>query len=293
MDSCGKAPYKKSMNVAGTPFLKMHGLGNDFMIVDTRRHPFDPSAEQVRALGDRRTGIGFDQLVTIETPRQNGTVFMGIRNSDGTIVENCGNAARCVGAMLLLETHLPEVILETLGGPLTITAAPEGRITVDMGPARVRWDEIPLAHEVDTISLPIVEGPLANPVAVSMGNPHAVFFVPDAEAIDLTAFGPRVEHHPLFPNRTNVEIIEIRSDGSLRMRVWERGAGITKACGTGACAALVAAISRGFVRASSADVHLDGGTLFIERRESDGHILMTGTATLVYSGVTLAAGREL
>lgn len=268
----------------------MHGLGNDFMVVDARRACFDLSGKQVRALADRRTGVGFDQLVTIEPPRSGGIAFMGIRNADGSIVENCGNAARCVGAILLREAGLPALTLETLGGPLAITAATGDQVCVDMGPPRLRWDEIPLARDVDPLDLPVSEGPLDRPVAVSMGNPHAVFFVEDVESVDLAKWGPLVEIHPLFPNRTNVEIVQALEDGSLRMRVWERGTGLTRACGTGACAVLVAAIMRGLIKKPSATVILDGGNLRIERRDSDGHILMTGSATSVYSGVTTPTG---
>ncbi|WP_041797015.1 diaminopimelate epimerase [Pararhodospirillum photometricum] len=273
------------MITPGTPFLKMHGLGNDFVIVDTRHTSFTPTSALVRALSDRRTGIGCDQFITIEPPRAEGWAFMGIRNADGEVVESCGNAARCVGAVLLAETKGAPVCLDTLAGPIVAEAASEERVAVDMGPARLAWDQIPLAGPADTLSLDLAVGPLSAPVAVSVGNPHAVFFVPEAEAVDLDRWGPLVEHHPLFPRRVNVEVVHQRPDGSLRMRVWERGVGITRACGTGACAVLIAARRRGLVPGETADVVLDGGTLTITWRESDSHVVMAGTATRVYSGV--------
>ncbi|GEO82753.1 diaminopimelate epimerase [Pararhodospirillum oryzae] len=273
------------MSQGGTPFLKMHGLGNDFVVLDLRAHPLALSPERVRALADRRTGIGCDQLITIEPPRDRGVAFMGIRNADGSVVESCGNATRCVGAVLLAETGLATLNLESLGGPLVVERAENGLVCVDMGPARLAWDAIPLAHPQDTLALDLSVGPLSAPSAVSMGNPHAVFVVDDVDAIDLPTWGPTVEHHALFPRRTNVEIIQARADGSVRMRVWERGVGMTRACGTGACAALVTAVRRGLVPERKAPVDLDGGRLWIEWRESDGHVRMTGPATRVFSGV--------
>ncbi|MBE1237163.1 diaminopimelate epimerase [Phaeovibrio sulfidiphilus] len=280
------------MSIAGTPFFKMHGLGNDFMVVDARKHPFRPTPGQVRALANRNTGIGFDQLVTIEPPRKGGVAHMGIRNADGSLVENCGNAARCVGKLLLAETRTESLTLEIINGLLQVERAAEGQVRVDMGLPRLDWREIPLSREADVLELPISVGPLDGPVAVSMGNPHAVFFVPDVHAIDLAAVGPLIEHDPLFPNRTNVEVVTVQENGALRMRVWERGTGITRACGTGACAAYVAACMRGLVsRSGPTPVILDGGTLMLEERPTDGHILMTGAATTAFSGVTLNAGR--
>lgn len=275
-----------------TAFLKMHGLGNDFIVLDGRATPPNLTPEMARRLADRHTGIGCDQLIVIEPPRgKTGDAFMRILNADGSEVEACGNAVRCIGALVMDERGRPNAVVETLAGPVAISAGPQG-ITADMGPARLAWNEIPLAHEMDTLSLAIQDGPMRDPVAVGMGNPHAVFFVDDVERVALAEIGPRLEHHPLFPKRTNVEVVEVqgRKNGvdKLRVRVWERGAGITQACGTGACAALVGAHRRGLT-GRAADIELDGGTLHIEWRD-DNHVLMTGPTKLAFSGdINLAA----
>ncbi|MGB0697560.1 MAG: diaminopimelate epimerase [Rhodospirillaceae bacterium] len=289
LDFQGCAPYKPAMEQSSIPFRKMHGLGNDFVVVDLRTESFRPEAAWVRAVAARRTGVGCDQFITIESPPdtdQNGAVAaMGIMNADGSTVEACGNAARCVGALLLSETGQDSVLVDTPAGPISMRRAEDGdQVSVDMGPAILGWEQIPLAEDLDSLHLPISSGPLSDPVGVSMGNPHMIFFVPDAEAIDLEDLGPGLEHHPLFPNRTNVEVVSLRPDGSLRMRVWERGVGITRACGTGACAVLVAAARRGLT-GPSALVHLDGGPLHILwRQEDDGHVIMTGPASESYVG---------
>jgi len=207
---------------------------------------------------------------------------MGIRNADGSEAEACGNGARCVAALLMREAGTHHVTIETKGGLIEAISEPDGRITVDMGPARTDWRDIPLSAPVDPMHLPLQVGPLADGVGVSMGNPHAVFFVPDAEAIDLAALGPTLEHHALFPERANIEIAQILTRKSIRMRVWERGAGITRACGSGACATLVAAVLRGLTD-RTAEIMLDGGPLTIAWR-ADEHVLMTGPVALSYSG---------
>lgn len=267
-------------------FRKMHGLGNDFVVVDLRPAGSPVlSPQAVRAIADRREGVGCDQFITLEPPRQAGaSVFMGIWNPDGSQSGACGNATRCVASLLMAETGGDSVGVETVSGLLPAWRGPEGLITVDMGPPRLEWQDIPLAAPADTARLELAEGPLSGPVAVSMGNPHAVFFVPSVAAIALEEVGPRLEHHPLFPQRTNVEIVEILAPDSLRMRVWERGAGITRACGSGACAVLVAAVRRGLSQRSAA-VHLDGGTLHIHWREADGHVLMTGPVATAFTGL--------
>ncbi|MEI7608621.1 MAG: diaminopimelate epimerase [Rhodospirillaceae bacterium] len=269
------------------PFIKMHGLGNDFVVIDVRGRPLELPAAAVRTISDRRTGVGCDQLILIEPPKSAGTAaFMRIRNADGSEVSACGNATRCVARLLMEESRSRHLAIETRAGRLEASSGEDGRVTVNMGLAGLDWREIPLATPADTYSLKIVQGPLANPVAVSMGNPHAVFFVPDAEAVALAEHGPLVEHHPLFPERTNVEVVEVLSPTRLRMRVWERGTGITSACGTGACAALVAAARRG-LSDRKAELVLDGGSLEIEWL-ADGHVLMTGPAAISFTG-TLAA----
>jgi diaminopimelate epimerase len=269
------------------PFLKMHGLGNDFVVIDVRESALAIDAERARAIADRRRGVGCDQLITIERPRDpRATAFMGILNPDGSEAGACGNATRCV-AWLLMRDGSPEgVVIETVAGLLEARPAAGGLVSVDMGPARLDWREIPLAGPADTGVLDLSVGPLSAPTAVGMGNPHAVFLVGDADAVDLTRWGPEVEHHHLFPARTNVEVVQVLGPERLRMRVWERGAGITQACGSGACAALVAAVRRGAIPGRRATLVLDGGELLIEWRE-DGHVLMTGPIATSFSG-TLA-----
>jgi diaminopimelate epimerase len=269
---------------SGRPFLKMHGAGNDFVVLDARSRPWDIDGEAARRLADRRTGIGCDQLIVVGSPRQPGAdAFMTIFNPDGSEVSACGNATRCVAWMLMGETGSGYATIETRAGLLSAQAAGPNRVAVDMGPARLDWDQIPLARAMDTLHLPVSEGGLADPVGVGMGNPHAVFFVPDAEAVPLSELGARLEHHALFPERCNIEAAQILGPERIRMRVWERGAGITLACGTGACATLVAAARRGLT-GRKADIVLDGGVLTIEWLDN-GHVMMTGPVALAYTGV--------
>lgn len=261
----------------------MHGLGNDFVVFDARTRPLALSDEAVRALGHRRTGVGFDQLVILEPPRNPAAdVFMALRNSDGSVVGACGNAARCVARLLTEETGRTAVTIQTLAGLLRAEAVPGGLFAVDMGPALLDWREIPLVSEMDSLALPLDLDGLSRPVGVGMGNPHAVFFVPDAESAPVSTIGPLVETHPLFPAGTNVAFAQVLSPDRIRMRVWERGVGITPACGSGACAVLVAAARRGLA-GRKAEVSLDGGSLTIEWR-SDNHVMMTGPASLSFAG---------
>jgi len=268
----------------------MHGLGNDFVVIDARERPFPLDVAKARAIADRRTGIGCDQLLILEKPgggRGLADVFMRIRNNDGGEVSACGNGARCVADYVMRETGRDALVIETAAGMLDASIAPPGprgerRVTVDMGPAKLDWREIPLAVPQDTNRVTLELGPLKDPVAVSMGNPHAVFFVENAEAVDIAALGPVLERHSLFPERANIEVVQVLGEGRLRMRVWERGAGITQACGTGACAALVAAARRGLTGRSGTIV-LDGGELDIEWL-TDGHVLMTGPVAVSFTG---------
>jgi diaminopimelate epimerase len=264
-------------------FIKMHGLGNDFVVLDGRTRPLALSPAQAQAIADRRTGVGCDQIIILEA-RQNAQaeLFMRILNADGSQTGACGNATRCVAALIMAETDRHQAVIETISGLLHCKAVADGLVAVNMGPARLDWREIPTAHAIDTLHMGISEGPLADPVGVSMGNPHAVFFVGDAEAVDLTVHGPRLEHHVLFPERCNIEVAEIISPERIRMRVWERGAGITSACGTGACATLVAAVRRGLSE-RRAELILDGGSLFIEWLV-DGTVLMTGPVAKSFNG---------
>jgi diaminopimelate epimerase len=255
-------------------FLKMHGLGNDFAIFDAREAPLAMDSGRARALADRRTGIGFDQLILLE-PSDVADVRMRIWNSDGGEVESCGNAARCVALLLGGEARI-----ETAGGLLE-ASADGGAATIDMGAPRFGWDEIPLAYPMDTAAMPVGWEILQAPFAVNVGNPHAVFFVEDSFAVDLERLGPLIERDPLFPERINVNIASLE-DGAIRLRVWERGAGLTRACGTGACATAVAAISRKLA-ASPVEVRLPGGALSIAWAPG-GTIAMSGPATHVFEG---------
>lgn len=266
--------------MAALPFLKMHGLGNDFVVIDLRDRPVSLTLSQRRWIADRRRGIGCDQLILLEPPQQKvADVFMRIHNPDGGEAGACGNATRCVAAKVMAERASKHAIVETVSGLLDTEAAEGGRIAVDMGPVKLDWREIPLAEPCDTLHLPVSAGPLSDPVGVNVGNPHAVFFVPDVETLDLASLGPVLERHRLFPERANIEVAQILSpasdsDGRIRMRVWERGAGITQACGSGACATLVAAARRKLT-GRSATVALDGGELLIEWLP-DNHMRMTG-----------------
>ena len=274
---------------SGRPFLKMHGAGNDFVVLDARSRINGVSlgeidGEAAKRIADRRTGIGCDQLIVVGPARQPGAdAFMSIFNPDGSEVSACGNATRCVAWMLMGESGTGYATIETRAGLLSAQAAGPNRVAVDMGPARLGWDQIPLAEAMDTLHLPVSAGRLSDPVGVGMGNPHAVFFVLDAESVPLAELGPKLEHDPLFPERCNIEAAQVLDDGRIRMRVWERGAGITLACGTGACATLVAAARRGLT-GRKADVLLDGGVLTIEWLENN-HVMMTGPVALAYTGM--------
>jgi len=263
----------------GRPFIKMHGLGNDFVVLDARAD--DGSLTQAlagapaRAIADRRHGVGCDQLIILETPRDaSADIFMGILNADGGEVGACGNATRCIAAMVMDEQGGDMAVVETLAGPLRTARAPGGHITVDMGPVKTEWRDIPLAQETDTLHLGINVGALVDPVAVNVGNPHASFFVDEVDAIDLQALGPEVEHHPLFPERTNVQIIQVLSPERIRVRVWERGVGITRASGSSATATAIAASRRGHT-GRRVEVVLDDGPLVVEWRD-DNHVTQTG-----------------
>ena len=266
------------------PFTKMHGLGNDFVVLDARRQRLEIGERQARAIADRRTGVGCDQLIIVE-PAVNAfaDAFMRIRNADGGEVEACGNASRCVATMIMGEKQSRHAIIETVAGLLDAESADNGMVSVDMGRIRFDWRDIPLSKAMDTKHLDLEAGPLKDPAAVNIGNPHAVFFVDDAEAVPLDIYGPVIERNALFPEFANVEAAQIMSRDRIRLRVWERGVGITRACGTGACAALAAASRRGLTD-RTAEVVLDGGTLRIEWLKDD-HILMTGPVSVSFSGV--------
>jgi diaminopimelate epimerase len=266
------------------PFLKMHGLGNDFVVLDGRRADVKIDVAAARVLADRRTGIGCDQVIVLEPPRHPAAqILVRIRNPDGSEAEACGNATRCVAELIKRETGESRMRIETVAGLLEAEAMADGRIAVDMGPVRTGWREIPLGRAMDTKRVELRLGPLSAPVCTNIGNPHATFFVEDVEAIDLARLGPPLEHHALFPQRVNIGVAAVRGQESIRLRVWERGAGITRACGSGACAALVAAHRRGLT-GRHGTVELDGGVLDIAWRD-DGHVIMTGPAALSFEGV--------
>ncbi len=262
----------------------MHGLSNDFVIIDGRNEKVALPKERIVELADRKSGIGFDQLVIMKPPKDpRADVFMVMYNADGSSLEACGNASRCVASLLMQEREKDKVILQTVAGLLDAKAedASLTLITVDMGEPKWDWQQIPLAEEQDTLSFNI-EG--FDACAVNIGNPHCVLFVEDPEQIDIGQIGPCIENHKLFPNRINVEFISVKDPSLLRMRVWERGAGVTAACGSGACASVVAAVRRGLINEKS-EVHLDGGRLTIEFSQESGRVLMTGPASYVFEGM--------
>lgn len=268
-------------------FRKMHGLGNDFVIVDARSDGVIPSANAVRRLTDRRRGVGCDQLVLLLPPTvPNAKIFMRFFNQDGSEAEACGNATRCVAQLLLDETGAERGVLQTVAGLLPVwrdgfrNNVPQ--FAVDIAQPEFTWDKIPLASAQDALRLDLTIGILTAPVAVNVGNPHVVFFVDDVEAIDLEKLGPMIEHHPLFPNGTNVEICQVLTRNKLRMRVWERGSGITQACGSGAAATVVAAARRGLT-ARQAEVVLDGGALYLDWRADD-RIVLSGPVATSFTG---------
>ncbi len=269
-------------------FRKMHGLGNDFVVIDRREAQLagwpEMTGARAAALADRQTGIGCDQLIVLETSTV-ADVRMRIFNPDGGEVESCGNATRAVGMLLADEAGAPEVTIETGGGLLTARAdanAIAPGVAVDMGAPRFDWDAIPLAYAMDTLHMPVGWEDLADPSAINVGNPHVVFVVPDAGAVDLARLGPLIETDPLFPARVNVNVLSLAGPDHIRLRVWERGAGLTRACGTGACASAVIAIRRKLVR-SPVRVSLPGGDLVIDWAPG-GTITMTGPATLAFEG---------
>ncbi|WP_417519953.1 diaminopimelate epimerase [Minwuia sp.] len=267
------------------PFIKMHGLGNDFVVLDARQTDIGLTPEMIRAIGDRHRGVGFDQLLTL-LPSRDADCFMRIDNSDGSSAGACGNGTRCIGRLLLEETGKATVTIDSPGGLLQASRADEGMVTVNMGKPDFDWRNIPLARSMDTLHVDLtVESAgttLSDPVALSMGNPHAVFFVGDAETVPLHVLGPLVEGHDLFPDRANCSVASLREDGSIRLRVFERGAGITSACGSGTCATYAAARARGLID-GPARIDLDGGPLFMDMNDA-GEVLMTGAASYSFTG---------
>jgi len=269
------------------PYVRMNGAGNDFVVVNALETPFAPTADQVRDIAGRDGGQGCDQLIAIE-PSGTADAFMRVWNADGGQVETCGNALRCVGWLLMESTGKDSVVIDTLGGPTTASRAGPAHVKVDMGEPGLDWTEVPLAEEMDTRGVELQVGPIDAPVlhtpgAVSMGNPHVVFFTDRQDDAFVRGSGSLVEHHPLFPEGVNVGFANVLAPDRIRLRVWERGAGLTKACGTGACAALVATARRGLT-GRHAIIEADGGELVIDWDETTGHVFMTGPIEIEGTG---------
>jgi diaminopimelate epimerase len=265
-------------------FRKMHGAGNDFVVFDERAAPLGLTPARAAAIADRRTGVGCDQFIVIEPPPPGSPAdaFMRIRNPDGSEAGACGNATRCVVSLLAGETGRRQITIQTIAGLLPSEMLPDGRVTVDMGPARLAWSDVPLARAMDTLHLPLSLGPVADPAACSMGNPHATFFVPDAMALPVEALGAALEVEKIFPQKANIGFAQILAPGRIRLRVWERAAGLTLACGSGACATMVNAARRNLT-GRRATIEVDGGVLDLEWRD-DGHVLMTGPVATSFCG---------
>ncbi len=261
----------------------MHGLGNDFVVLDARAGALPVTPARAAAIADRHRGVGCDQFILLEPPPPGADVFMRIRNPDGSEAGACGNATRCVASLVADERGADRVVVRTIAGDLPVERLPGGLWRADMGPARLSWRDVPLAREVDTLHLPLALGPVADPAACSMGNPHATFFVPDLDAIDVARLGPALERDPIFPDRANIGFAQVLGPDRIRLVIWERGAGLTLACGSGACATIVNAARRGLTGRRAA-VAMPGGELVMEWREADGHVLMTGPVATAFTG---------
>jgi diaminopimelate epimerase len=277
-----------SSKAGGTPFLKMHGLGNDFVILDGRKKALDLPLERRRSIAHRQLGIGCDQLIVLEPPTdRDADIFMRIYNPDGSEAGACGNATRCVASLVMDERKADHVTVQTISGLLDSQKTGVGAnglpvIAVDMGLAKLDWREIPVAKACDTNHMPVGLGPLQDPVGTNVGNPHATFFVENLATIKLEELGPKLEHDPFFPQRANIGVAQMVGKDRLRLRVWERGTGVTLACGSGACAAGVAAARRGLT-GRRVEVMVEHGTLTIEWLRDD-HVMMTGGISLSYKG---------
>lgn len=268
---------------------KMNGLGNEFAVLDARPNALTLSVGQAQAIADHDNGVGCDQVIAIEPSPAGADAFMRIWNHDGGEVEACGNAMRCVASILAEELGRPQVSIQTSADMLSAVVNEDGTVTVDMGVPKLRWDEIPLAEEFhDTRIIELQVGPIDDPVlhtpsVVNVGNPHCIFWVDDLDAHDLSRIGPVLEHHPIFPDRANISLAQVTSPEAITLRVWERGVGLTRACGTAACAVVVAA-ARKKLTGRKITATLPGGPLQLEWRESDDHVLMTGPSELEYEG---------
>jgi len=268
----------------GRPFVKMHGLRNDFVIVDGRVNSYTPCVDEIVRICDRREGIGADELLVVEPPQSSGPyAFVRIINTDGREVEACGNATRCIGWLLMRESCREEVVIETRGGVLACRLIEDKQVSVEMGRVRTDWHEIPLSREMDTLHLKIGEGPLQDPVGMNIGNPHAVFFVEDLAAVDLERYGLKFQKDPLFPEEANIGAAQLVDAKTLRLSVWERPGAMTTACGTGACVAVAAAHRRGLTTEKCMTVIMPAGSVEIELKEN-GMVVMTGPVETCYAG---------
>jgi diaminopimelate epimerase len=269
-----------------TKFIKMNGLGNDFVIIDRRNQKFEITPAIAKWIGYRRFGVGCDQVILLDTSDK-ADIYMGIYNSDGSQSNACGNATRCVAKLMIDELRKDQVTIETKVAVLTAVQNSAGLITVDMGEPSFDWRKIPLSEELDVLNLPLEVGPLKNPAAVSMGNPHIVFFLDDISKVKLRNYGPTLENHAMFPERTNVSLVQVMPNQELRVKVWERGVGKTLACGTAACASLVTAIALEKITIAKTTVELPGGKLEIEWNEA-GRVLMSGPVAKVFEAELFA-----
>lgn len=273
----------------------MHGLGNDFVVIDARARAVSFDDASAARIADRRTGVGCDQFIVLEPAKDQGAdIFMRIRNNDGGEVGACGNATRCIADLVMNETGADRAVIQTLAGNLSTWRADGGLVSVDMGPVHTDWKDIPLAREMDTLRLDFGIDGLSGPAAVNVGNPHVSFFVDDVNAVLLDHVGPKVENDPLFPERTNMQVVQVIGKDRIRVRVWERGAGITMASGSSACATAVNAHRRGLT-GPKVEVVMDGGTLIVEHTE-DNRIIQTGPFATAFEGMidpTLLEGAAL
>lgn len=263
------------------PFRKMHGLGNDFVVLDARAQALDLPAAAIAAMGDRHRGVGFDQLITI-APATDADITLLFHNSDGTEAGACGNGTRCAASLILAETGKPRITIRTAHGLLAAETLENGLVRVDMGQPRLEWDAVPLARAMDTLHVPLAAEGVSDAACCSMGNPHATFFVDDLDTLDIPRIGPLLEHDPLLPRRANIGFAQVLAPDHIRLTVWERGAGLTLACGSGACATLVNAVRRGLT-GRAVTITMPGGDLQLEWR-ADGHVLMAGPVATAFTG---------
>jgi diaminopimelate epimerase len=267
-----------------TNFIKMHGLKNDFVIIDGREKKIHLSKNQIKKIANRKIGLGCDQIIILEKPKNKKTFgFIKIFNSDGSETKACGNASRCVAFLLMKELKTKKTIIQTKAGLLNAFLKKNKEVSVDIGKAYFKWNQIPLKRKMNTNKLNFKINNFVNPFAVNVGNPHVVFFIKDLKKINLKKIGPKIERHALFPERINVNFAEILSNNKISLKVWERGVGITKACGTGASATTVAAIKKKLINGRICYIQMDGGKLKIEYKKN-GHIIMTGPVKMIKKG---------